>query len=112
MQSPARDLVGHTQRRRFGDAFNGGAGLTDPGRSFLLKKLGDEDDAGGSGDLLSLAELGDTSDPKRRQEVRSWFESAFALGWDRAALRPRELGDLAPAARLVPDGRLSPRSLS
>ena len=112
MQSPARDLVGRTQRRRFGDAFSGGAGLTDSGRSFLLKKLGDEDDAGGGGDLLSLAELGDMSDPKRRQEVRAWFESAFALGWDRAVLRPRELGDLAPAARLVPDGRLSPRSLS
>jgi len=41
--------------------------------------------------LLSLAELGDMSDPKRRQEVRAWFESAFALGWDRAVLRPREL---------------------
>jgi len=40
MQSPARDLVDHTQRRRFGDAFSGGAGLTDSGRSFLLKKLG------------------------------------------------------------------------
>ena len=92
MQSPARDLVDHTQRRRFGDAFSGGAGLTDSGRSFLLKKLGEEDDAGGGGDLLSLAELGDVSDPKRRQEVRAWFESAFALGWDRAVLRPREIG--------------------
>jgi len=112
MQSPARDLVDHTQRRRFGDAFSGGAGLTDSGRSFLLKKLGDEDDAGGGDDLLSLAELGDMSDPKRRQEVRAWFESAFALGWDRAVLRPRELGDLAPAARLVPDVALAAKPQS
>ena len=111
MHSLAKDLVGHTQRRRFGDAFNGGAALTDSGRAFLLNKLGADGDVGGGRDPLSLVELGDVCDPKRRQEVRSWFESAFALGWDRAVLRPRELGDLAPLARLVPDGRLGPRSL-
>jgi hypothetical protein len=111
MQSLARDLAGHTQRRRFGDAFNGGAALTDSGRAFLLNKLGADGDVGGGRDPLSLVELGDVCDPKRRQEVRSWFESAFALGWDRAVLSSRELGDLAPLARLVPDGRLGPRSL-
>ena len=111
MQSAAHDSVGYIARHRFGDAFNCGAGLTEPGRAFLVGKLGNDGDLGRARDPLSVAELGDIDDPKRRQELRAWFESAFALGWDRAMLRSRELGDLAPAARLVPDGRFSPRSL-
>ena len=108
MPSPIDGPIGPTQRHRFCDAFNGDAGLTESGRAFLVEKLGA--DSRGD-DPLSKVELGDICDPKRRQELRSWFERAFALGWDRAMLRPRELGDLAPPARLVPDGRLGPRSL-
>jgi hypothetical protein len=108
MKPPARALVGRAQRHRFGDAFDAVAGLTDPGRAFLLNELGD--DSRGD-EALSKAALGDIWDAKRRQQLRSWFESAFALGWDGVMLGPRELGALVPPARLVPDGRLSPRSL-
>lgn len=96
--------------RRFGDAFGGGDCLRAPGREFLTTKLEGHLEAAHD-DPLSCAELGDVNDPKRCQELRSWFESALALGWDRSSLGSRILGDLAPPARLVADGRIGPRSL-
>ncbi len=108
MKPPARALVGRAQRHRFGDAFDAVAGLTDPGRACLLDELGAD---GRSDEALAKVELGDIWDAKRRQELRSWFESALALGCDGAMLGQRELGALVPPARLVPDGRLGPRSL-
>ena len=108
MPSPAGGPTGRTQRGWFSDAFSGAAALSEPGRTLLVKRLGAD---GRGDDPLSKVQLGDVCDAKRRQELRSWFESAFALGWDRAMLRPRELGGLVPPARRVPDGRLGPRGL-
>jgi hypothetical protein len=107
-RSPAKP--GHTTApSRFGDAFAGGGALGAAGRELLLARLEAPSHTGD--DRLFDAELGDINDPKRRQELRSWFESAFALGWDRALLDSHSLGDLAPPARLVADGRIAPRSL-
>jgi hypothetical protein len=101
---------GHpTALYRFGDAFAGGEALRAPGRELLLARL--EAPPDGAVAQLSEAELGDITDAKRRQELRSWFESAFSRGWDRALLDPHSLGDLAPPARFVADGRIAPRSL-
>ncbi len=62
-------------------------------------------------DPLSRAELGDVTEPKRRQQLRGYFESALGLGWDRQSLNQRALREIFPPARLVPDGCLGPRSL-
>ncbi len=101
---------GCAQPLRFAEAFTGGDALGDEGRELLMAKLESRGDEGHH-DPLSRAELGDVTEPKRRQELRGFFESALGLGWDRRSLNQSALGDLFPPARLVPDGCLGPRSL-
>ena len=103
----ARDCA---QPFRFAEAFTGADALGDEGRELLMAKLESRGDEGHH-DPLSRAELGDVTEPKRRQELRGFFESALGLGWDRRSLNQSALGDLFPPARLVPDGCLGPRSL-
>jgi hypothetical protein len=65
----------------------------------------------GTAILLGVTPLGDVADPKRRRELRVWFESALSLGWDRRLVDDAPLGDLVPPALLVPDSRVGPRQL-
>ncbi|MHB1510215.1 MAG: hypothetical protein ACYCST_12085 [Acidimicrobiales bacterium] len=103
----ARDCA---QPFRLADAFAAGDALSDEGRDLLVAKLEIRGDQSRD-DPFSRAELGDFTEPKRRQELRGYFESALGLGWDRLSLNHRALGEVFPPARLVPDGCLGPRSL-
>jgi hypothetical protein len=115
--TPARDGGRVREAVVFGDVFTRPDVLGQRGRALLTSHLaGDRETLGDSaGDrvaLLGEAALGDVADPKRRRELRAWFESAVALGWDRHLVEDVPLGDLVPPARLVPDACVGPQQLA